>query len=94
MKHERIGRLGPGIDPLLVRALVQVESDGSSGFGPDGLPLIAYEGHWFRRLTRCEKADDWAGVYSSRNYIGRVRASGATAGRAAVWPIRRSAHCR
>jgi hypothetical protein len=45
-------RLGRGIDPLLVRALVQVESNGSSGFGPDGLPLTAFEGHWFQRLTK------------------------------------------
>jgi hypothetical protein len=46
-EHGRIGRLGRGIDPLLVRALVQVGSNGSSGFGPDGLLLIAYEGTGF-----------------------------------------------
>jgi hypothetical protein len=45
-------RLGRGIDPLLVRACAQVESGGRSGFGPGGLPIIAYEGHWFRKLTK------------------------------------------
>jgi hypothetical protein len=45
-------RLGPNIDPLLVRAIAVVESGGKTGFGPDGLPMIAFEGHWFRNLTR------------------------------------------
>ena len=45
-------RLGRDIDPLLVRALATVESGGRSGFGPDGLPKIAFEGHWFRKLTK------------------------------------------
>lgn len=37
---------------MLVRALAQVESGGGSGFGPDGLPIIAFEGHWFRNLPK------------------------------------------
>lgn len=45
-------RLGPGIDPLLVRAVAQVESGGRSGFGAGGLPIIAFEGHWFRKYTK------------------------------------------
>ncbi len=44
-------QLGSGIDPLLVRACAQVESGGKSGFGPAGLPIIAYEGHWFQKYT-------------------------------------------
>jgi peptidoglycan hydrolase-like protein with peptidoglycan-binding domain len=45
-------KLGPNIDPLLVKAVAHVESNGNSGFGPDGRPVIAYEGHRFRRYTR------------------------------------------
>lgn len=44
-------QLGADIDPLLVRACAQVESGGKSGFGASGLPIIAYEGHWFHKYT-------------------------------------------
>lgn len=44
-------QLGPGVDPLLIRAFAQVESGGKSGFNAAGLPIIAYEGHWFRKYT-------------------------------------------
>ena len=44
-------QLGSGIDPLLVRACAKVESGGKSGFGPSGLPIIAYEGHLFHKYT-------------------------------------------
>lgn len=43
--------LGAGIPAALVRAFAEVESGGKSGFGPEGLPVIAYEGHTFRKLT-------------------------------------------
>jgi len=43
--------LGPGVSAAIVRAFAEVESGGKSGFGPDGRPVIAYEGHWFRNLT-------------------------------------------
>lgn len=43
--------IDPRIDPLLVRAFARVESGGRSGFGPAGLPIIAYEGHRFRDYT-------------------------------------------
>lgn len=44
-------RLGPGVRPALLRAFAEVESGGKSGFGADGLPIIAYKGHIFRRYT-------------------------------------------
>jgi peptidoglycan hydrolase-like protein with peptidoglycan-binding domain len=44
-------RLGPGVSPLLVRAFAEVESGGKSGFGADRRPIVAFEGHWFRKLT-------------------------------------------
>lgn len=43
--------LGPGISPAIVHAFAHVESGGKSGFGPSGLPIIAYEGHKFREFT-------------------------------------------
>ncbi len=43
--------LGKGISAKLVRAFAMVESGGRSGFGASGLPIIAYEGHVFRRFT-------------------------------------------
>jgi hypothetical protein len=43
--------LGQDIDPALIRAFAEVESGGKSGFGPDGLPVIAFEGHTFRKYT-------------------------------------------
>lgn len=44
--------LGADIDARLVRAFADVESGGRSGLGPAGLPMIAFEGHWFRNLTK------------------------------------------
>lgn len=43
--------LDPKIPPALLHAFADVESGGRSGFGPSGKPVIAYEGHIFRRLT-------------------------------------------
>lgn len=43
--------LGPGVSAAIVRAFAEVESGGKSGFGADGRPIIAYEGHTFRKLT-------------------------------------------
>jgi hypothetical protein len=44
--------LGPGVQVAMIRAFAEVESGGKSGFGPSGLPIIAYEGHIFRRYTK------------------------------------------
>jgi len=44
-------QLGGGISAALVHAFADVESGGKSGFGPSGLPVIAFEGHWFRKFT-------------------------------------------
>lgn len=45
-------QLGSGISANLIKAFAQVESGGKSGFGPKGLPIIAFEGHWFQRYTK------------------------------------------
>jgi hypothetical protein len=44
--------LGTGIDARLLHAFADVESGGRSGLGPTGLPVIAFEGHIFRKLTK------------------------------------------
>jgi len=44
--------LGPGVQVAMIHAFAQVESGGRSGFGPAGLPVIAYEGHIFRKHTK------------------------------------------
>ena len=44
--------LGPGVQVAMIRAFAMVESGGKSGFGPSGLPMIAFEGQWFRKLTQ------------------------------------------
>jgi hypothetical protein len=44
--------LGPGIQVAMIRAFAEVESGGRSGFGPDFLPKIAFEGHHFRKFTK------------------------------------------
>jgi hypothetical protein len=46
--------LGPGVSVAIIRAFAEVESGGRSGFAADGRPIIAYEGHWFRKLTKKE----------------------------------------
>ncbi|NOV30835.1 N-acetylmuramidase family protein [Methylomonas sp. ZR1] len=46
-----LAALGNGITLAMVKAFAEVESGGKSGFGPAGLPVIAFEGHWFRKLT-------------------------------------------
>jgi len=43
--------LGVGISTAIIRAFAEVESGGRSGFGPAGLPVIAFEGHLFRKFT-------------------------------------------
>lgn len=43
--------LGADISVNLVKAFAMVESGGRRGFGSDGLPIIAYEGHLFRKYT-------------------------------------------
>src|SRR5690606_8970347 len=45
-------KLGNGIPVELIKAFAIVESGGRSGFGPEGLPVIAFEGHLFRRYTK------------------------------------------
>ena len=44
-------RLGPNVSPLIIHAFAKVESGGKSGFGSDGRPIIAFEGHRFRYYT-------------------------------------------
>ena len=44
--------LKPGVDVAMIQAFAEVESGGHSGFGPRGLPKIAYEGHIFRKYTK------------------------------------------
>jgi hypothetical protein len=43
--------LGAGIPGALIHAFAEVESGGRSGFDASGRPVIAYEGHVFRRYT-------------------------------------------
>jgi hypothetical protein len=43
-----------GVQVAMIRAFAEVESGGKSGFGPAGLPIIAFEGHWFRKFTRAK----------------------------------------
>ena len=43
--------LGNGISSAIIRAFSEVESGGRSGFGPAGLPVIAFEGHIFRKYS-------------------------------------------
>ena len=45
-------QLGNGISANLIKAFATVESGGRSGFGPARLPVIAFEGHIFQRLTK------------------------------------------
>ncbi len=49
--------LDDNIDPRLIQAFAEVESGGKSGFGPDGLPVIAFEGHIFRKLTKTKSGE-------------------------------------
>lgn len=44
--------LEPGVQVAMIRAFADVESGGKSGFDPSELPIIAYEGHWFRKYTK------------------------------------------
>lgn len=45
-------QLGNGISVNIIRAFATVESGGRSGFGPAKLPVIAFEGHLFRKYTK------------------------------------------
>lgn len=45
-------QLGNGISVNIIKAFATVESGGRSGFGPAKLPMIAYEGHIFRKYTQ------------------------------------------
>ncbi|SDT02303.1 Protein of unknown function [Pseudomonas asplenii] len=45
-------QLGNGIPVNILKAFATVESGGRSGFGPAKLPVIAFEGHIFRKYTK------------------------------------------
>ncbi|MDQ0653045.1 N-acetylmuramidase family protein [Pseudomonas cedrina] len=45
-------QLGGGISVNIIKAFATVESGGRSGFGPARLPVIAFEGHVFRKYTK------------------------------------------
>ncbi len=45
-------QLGNGISVNIIKAFATVESGGRSGFGPARLPVIAFEGHLFRKYTK------------------------------------------
>lgn len=63
-------RLAPEIDYRLLKAFAKVESGGRSGFGGSGLPVIAYEGHIFRKLTG--KVHDKAYPMLSYKYVKKA----------------------
>jgi len=44
--------LGNGISVNVIKAFATVESGGRSGFGPAYMPVIAFEGHIFRKYTQ------------------------------------------
>lgn len=62
--------LGPGISPALVHAFAEVESNGRTGFGEEGLPVIAYEGHRFRKYTYHKFDNDYP--YLSYLYVEKA----------------------
>lgn len=43
--------LGPNVEVAMIKAFAEVESGGKSGFGANGFPKIAFEGHIFRKYT-------------------------------------------
>ncbi len=45
-------QLGNGISVNVIKAFATVESGGRFGFGPAKLPIIAFEGHQFRKYTK------------------------------------------
>ncbi|ANF87638.1 hypothetical protein A7J50_4280 [Pseudomonas antarctica] len=44
--------LGNAVSVNIIKAFATVESGGRSGFGPAKMPVIAYEGHLFRKYTQ------------------------------------------
>lgn len=45
-------QLGNAVSVNIIKALATVESGGRSGFGPALMPVIAFEGHIFRKYTQ------------------------------------------
>ena len=66
-------RLGPEIDARLVKALAIKESK-KGGFGPDGRPTIAFEGHQFRKWSH--KRFDLTHPDLSYRYVKSPQAEG------------------
>lgn len=62
--------LGGGISAAIIQAFAEVESGGRSGFGPAGLPVIAFEGHIFRKYT--EKKYDATHPKLSYKYVKKA----------------------
>ncbi|MEW5506185.1 MULTISPECIES: N-acetylmuramidase family protein [Pseudomonas] len=62
--------LGSGISVNIIKAFATVESGGRSGFGPAQMPVIAYEGHIFRKYTQ-QKYDK---AYPLLSYAYREKA--------------------
>ena len=53
--------LASDVGVAMVKAIAKAESGGRSGFNAAGLPVIAYEGHYFRKVTN-KKYDKKAGT--------------------------------
>jgi len=51
--------LGAGVSAAIIHAFATVESGGKSGFNDEGLPVIAFEGHWFRKMTKKQYDKDY-----------------------------------
>lgn len=62
--------LGTGVSVAIIQAFAEVESGGKSGFGPAGFPIIAYEGHIFRKLT--DKKYDKTHPFLSYPYVKKA----------------------
>ncbi|WP_448650083.1 N-acetylmuramidase family protein [Pseudomonas fluorescens] len=63
-------QLGGAVAVNIIKAFATVESGGRSGFGPAKMPVIAYEGHIFRKYTK-QKYDK---TYPSLSYPFLVNA--------------------
>ncbi|UFS70702.1 N-acetylmuramidase family protein [Geomonas sp. RF6] len=62
--------LGGDVSVAIIKAFAEVESGGKSGFGDNRLPVIAFEGHIFRRYTH--KKYDYSHPLLSYRYIRKA----------------------
>lgn len=60
------------IEPAILMAVIEIESNGAE-FGPSGLPIIRWEGHYFDRLVSADKREEARNAGLAHPSAGKIK---------------------